>query len=100
MEDILKNSVPAIIALLGTLIAVLIGYRQWSRQQKKEGKLKYQTDRKEAYEKLWQLLEQIHVQVRTDSVGKHEFDTLVREVNTFVLKSGLYLEKEDSVLAI
>lgn len=33
MSDALKNVFPAIIALVGTIIAVFVGYRQWKRQQ-------------------------------------------------------------------
>ncbi len=33
MSDALKNAFPAIIALVGTIIAVFVGYRQWKRQQ-------------------------------------------------------------------
>lgn len=45
------------------------------------------------------MLEEVHVKVRTDSLGRREFDELLTEVNAFSLKNSLHLDKAHSALA-
>ena len=59
---------------------------------------KFQEDRELAYKQLWEKLEDVHLKVCTDLVGKSEFDELVQDVNAYVLKNSLYVEKADSKL--
>lgn len=99
MDELIKTATPALIALLGTLITIFIGYRQWKSQRDLTRSQKFQGDRELAYKQLWEKLEEVHLKVRTDSVGKREFDDLVKDVNTYVLKNSLYIEKTDSKLS-
>jgi len=98
MDEIIKTAIPALIALLGTLAAIFIGYRQWKSQRDQIRSQKFQEGRGLAYEQLWEKLEDVHLKVRTDSVGRREFDELVKGVNAYVLKNSLYVEKADSKL--
>ena len=98
MDEIIKTAIPALIAFLGTLLTIFIGYRQWKSQRDLNRSQKFQGDRELAYKPLWEKLEDMHLKVRTDSVGKSEFDELVQDVNAYVLKNSLYVEKADSKL--
>ena len=99
MDEVAKIALPALIALAGTALTAFIGYRQWKLSQDNSQRNKFQLDRQAAYTKLWDMLESIHVRLRTDQVGKREFEELVTEVNSFLLKNSLYIEKVDTVLA-
>ena len=98
MNDMLKTVIPALIALAGTVMVAFIGYRQWKRQQDSSRQSEYRTQRQQTYKELWEKLEDVHVRLRTEVVGGYEFSSLVRDVNSFILKRGLYLEKDDREL--
>jgi len=99
MSDILKNAFPAIIALLGTIVVALIGYRQWKRQQEATRGSEFRSQKQQTYRELWDQLENIHVRLRTKKVAREEFHSLLRDVNSYILKHGLYLESDDQQLA-
>ena len=99
MDELIKTAIPALIALLGTLLTIFIGYRQWKSQHNLTRSQKFQGDRELAYKQLWEKLEDVHLKARTDSVGKREFDELVKDVNAYILKNSLYIEKTDSKLS-
>jgi hypothetical protein len=99
MKDILKNAIPALIALIGTVLTILIGYRQWRRQQETSRDGDFRTQKQQTYKELWEKLEDVHVRLRFEDVGHEEFSSLVRDVNSYILKRGLYLEKDDQTLA-
>jgi len=56
MSDILKNAFPAIIALLGTIVVALIGYRQWKRQQEATRGSEFRSQKQQTYRELWDQL--------------------------------------------
>jgi hypothetical protein len=99
MHEILKNAVAALIALVGTVLAILVGYRQWKRQQQttREGEFRFQ--KQQTYKELWEKLEDVHIRLRTGVVSSDEFRSLIRDVNSYILKRGLYLEGDDQQLA-
>jgi hypothetical protein len=45
MDDLSKVAPPALIALIGTSVTALVGYRQWKRQHDTTRQSKFQTDR-------------------------------------------------------
>jgi hypothetical protein len=96
MDEIVKLTIPAIIALLGTIIAVLLSYLQWKRQHDTEAKRKFLDDRKKIYEKLWQMLEEIHIYIRSNSMDYRKIIEKESEVNSYILKNSLFIEKEDT----
>jgi hypothetical protein len=99
MNDVLKNAVPALVALVGTVLAILIGYRQWKRQQDATRESEFRTQKQQTYRELWEKLEDVHVRLRTDIVESDEFSSLIRDVNSYILKRGVYLENDDQALA-
>jgi hypothetical protein len=99
MTETLKVVIPACIALVGTIITVVIGYRQWKRQQDASRYGTFITKKHSAYQELWEKLEEVHIKLRTEEVGLNEFKDLLREVNSYILKHSLYLEEEDRSLS-
>lgn len=99
MIDAWKNAVPAIIALIGTILVALVGYRQWKRQQEATRTSDFRLERQKAYKELWEKLEGIHIRLRRFDVEKEQFRSLVRDMNEYILQHGLYLEKDDRRLA-
>jgi hypothetical protein len=99
MSEALKNLFPALIALAGTALAVFVGYRQWKKQQDTARTSEFRLERQKTYKQLWEKLEDIHVQLRTQRVDTDEFRSLIRDVNSYILKQGLYLEAGDQRLA-
>lgn len=95
METILA----AFIALAGTIIAALIGFRQWKKQQDASRLAAFQTERRHVYKELWDMLEEMHLNMRSDEMGREEFTSRITRVNSFVLKNSLYIDKKDSQLA-
>lgn len=99
MNEYLKIILPASIALIGTIITILVGYRQWKRQQVSSRSATFLAEKQSAYKALWEKLEEVHIKLRTEEVGISEFNGLLREVNSFVLKQSLYLEPQDHILS-
>ena len=99
MQDLLSSGVPAIIALVGTIMTAAIGYNQWKRQHDTTLTNTYTTERQAAYKELWTKLEEVHVKVRINDVTQQDFDKLLNDVNSFVMKHSLYLSHEDQILA-
>ena len=91
MSEPLKIIIPALIALVGTSVTVFFGYRQWKRQQKTSRYGNFFSDRHVAYKTLWEKIEDVHIKTRTDNVSEAEFDKLLLDVNSHILKNGLYL---------
>ncbi|HEY8226384.1 MAG TPA: hypothetical protein VIG25_13980 [Pyrinomonadaceae bacterium] len=93
--DILKVLIPATIALIGTIITLVFGYRQWKRQQEVSRSSTYVTEKQSAYKELWRKLEDVHIKLRTDEVSEPEFRKLVLDVNSYILRNSLYLDDYD-----
>ena len=50
------------------------------------------TERQTAYNELWQMLEAVHLSVRTEEFREEEFHDLVRAVNVHLIHSGLHID--------
>jgi hypothetical protein len=78
---------------------VVLGYRQWRRQQETTRFSTFVIEKQSAYKGLWEKLEDVHIKVRTEEVSQAEFNVLLREVNSYILRHALYLNDEDQVLS-
>lgn len=95
MNDVLKVLIPATIALLGTILTIVIGYRQWKRQQDAP----FVSAKQSAYKGLFEKLEEAHIKLRTEEVDLNKFRDLVRDVNSYILRNSLYLDERDRTLS-
>ena len=90
--ETLKTILPAVIALVGTLIVAFIGYRQWKGQQRSTGSAPLLAEKRQAYTAVWQKLEVAHLFIRSETFDRQRYLELVREVNMEMMQSGLLLE--------
>lgn len=97
--EILKIVVPAAVALVGTVLTTIIAYRRWKREQEDARSGEYESQRQKAYSELWNMLVEVHIKLRVDAIDQPAFRTLVQEVTAYLLKSSLWLDKEDRRLA-
>jgi hypothetical protein len=100
MSDWLKIAIPSSIALVGTVITILFGYRQWKRQQLVSRHEQYNSEKRVVYKDLWSKLENIHIILRTGDMTQQEFLKLTDEIRGYVIEHGLYLDDEDSNLSV
>jgi hypothetical protein len=98
-QELLKIGMPAMVALVGTTITAVIGYRVWKRQQRISRCNALLDERAQAYKELWEKLEEIHVRLRGRQANSSQFSQMVRAVNTFAMKHGLHIDDQDQELA-
>jgi hypothetical protein len=98
-ESTLQAIIPALIALVGTLLTILIGVWQWRKQTTAGRTDQFQSDKQAAYKSLWDNLETAHITLRVDNHNPADYQKLVQTVNSFILKHALYLEDQDRLLA-
>ena len=98
MEN-LKIILPALIALVGTLVVAFLTYRQWRRTHDLTRAGGVLADKQAAYKVIWRKLEDVHLFVRSQRFDRQKYLELVRKVNIEMMRSGLLLEKGEARLA-
>jgi hypothetical protein len=91
--------IPALIALIGTLLTILVGVWQWRKQQQQARTASFNSDRQTAYKTLWEKVEAVHIKLRTSAGDEAAIRSLVQDVNGFILQNRLHLEAQDHQLA-
>jgi hypothetical protein len=90
----MRDLLPTLIALLGTLaVALLLGYRQWRKQFVGEQQKSLREQRSAAYQQAWQKLEEVHLYVRSQAYQRDAFNELARAVNVHLMQAGLLLDE-------
>jgi hypothetical protein len=97
MEN-LRIVLPALIALIGTLVVAYLGYRQWRRQHALTRAGSLLIEKQTAYKSIWNKLEDVNVAVRAETFTKQQFREAVKSVNVELMKSGLLLEGDEQVV--
>ena len=87
-----------VIGLVGTLVVALLGFYQWRRQASNANRSANAAKRREAYEGLWQKLEQINLDLRERQADNPSLFHRLREVNTYFVSQSLYFDDKDQVL--
>lgn len=87
-----------LIAFAGTLIVALLGFYQWRRQYSNPNRAANAAGRREAYEGLWQKLEEINLALREQRDGNSGLLERLSEINKFFLAHSLYFEDRDQTL--
>jgi hypothetical protein len=87
-----------VIALGGTLIVALLGFYQWKKQYSNANRAANAAGRREAYESLWQKLEEINLDLREQRGGNPKLFERLSEINRFFLAHSLYFEDRDQTL--
>ena len=86
------------LALLGTLVAAALGFYQWRKQSANANRAANAAARREAYEGLWQRLEEINLDLRKsrDKVPSLTHD--LSSINAYFLAHSLYFDDADQDL--
>ena len=82
-----------LLALIGTLLATLVGYRQWRKQEDSSRTAEFMGERDKTYQELWQKLEAVHISARVDKFEAEKFNRLVQAVNIYAMERALYLDQ-------
>src|SRR5690242_6678559 len=99
-DSTVQAIIPALIALLGTLLTIAVGIWQWRKQtQSQQRSTPFNTDKQAAYKALWENLESSHVKVRVENTNAADYKKIVQDINSFILKQSLYLDEADRTLA-
>jgi hypothetical protein len=91
MNEYLKILLPVLVAL----VVASLAYRQWKKQPEKTLKAEYLKNKQLVYKELWEKLEDIHVRLRTEIMGKPEFRNSIIEINSYILRNQIFLEDTD-----
>jgi hypothetical protein len=92
--------VDALIALVGTLVVALIGFYQWRRQYSNPNRAVNSAARREAWAGLWERLERINLDLRSDEEKNPSLFDQIREVNEFFMAHSLYFDDRDQPLIV
>jgi hypothetical protein len=95
MEN-LKIVLPALVALIGTLVVAFVGYRQWKRQHFLARAGAVWSEKQLAYKVIWRKLEDVHLFIRSQAFDRNRYLELVRKVNIEMMRSGLLLERGEA----
>jgi RNase adaptor protein for sRNA GlmZ degradation len=98
MLDLLKVLIPAVLALLGAMVAALLAHKRWKHEQQSVKADPFASARRDAYKALWERLEEVNLALREDSKSNTFLFESLKEVNTLFLQNSLYLDAEDQAL--
>jgi hypothetical protein len=92
------ESLAPVITVAGTLTVALLGLYQWKRQYSNPNRAANAGARREAYESLWQKLEEINLDLREQRAANPSLFERLNEINTFFLAHSLYFDDRDQAL--
>ena len=102
MVSLANVVLPALITLIGTLVAVLIGYRQWRQQHRADAQTRFLKARRAAYRQIWDLLVRFNSSIRFAN-GLDDAalaPTLYSEILEQLQASAIYLDEPDRILIL
>lgn len=86
------------LALIGTLLVAAIGFYQWKRQNANPNRAANAAARREAYEGLWQRLEQINLDLRKTRSEIPILNDQLHAINEYFLSHSLYFDDADQAI--
>lgn len=99
LDPALATIVAAVIALIGTLAGLRVGYRRWSEERKAQRSEKFEAERRDIYKGLWDRVEEVNASLRRNRVDDVGFSELVADLNEFMIRNGAHLDDSDQHLA-
>ena len=86
-----------VLGVLGTGLGLWLGHRRWAIERHDERGKALRVGRQEAYAALWDVVQKTHVTARTttEELTRENFTLMLQEVNTFILRNGIYIEDDD-----
>jgi len=91
-----------LVGLLGVLLGLWLGQKRWKAEQAQKECALYEENLKATYLELWDVVQDIHIKLREMLGGLNgdEFATLLKTVNNFMMRKGLYIERDDRHLVL
>jgi hypothetical protein len=91
-----------IIGLVGTVLGLWLGQRQWRQERTDREKGQFDGKLKDAYYELWFVVEYAHLRMRDSlsGISAENFSGHLADVNNFMIKHGLYIERDDRYLVL
>jgi hypothetical protein len=90
--------IAALIALLGTLVVAVIGYRRWDKERQAQRFSRFEADRQDVYKILWDRVQNVNASLRRGRVDASGFSELVADLNEFMIRNGAHLDDADQQL--
>ena len=90
--------IAALIALIGTLIGAVIGYRRWDQERQAQRFSRFESDRQDVYKTLWDRVQNVNASLRRGRVDASGFSELVADLNEFMIRNGAHLDDADQQL--
>ena len=87
-----------LIALAGTVAVALLAFYQWRKQNANPNRAANAAARREAYENLWQKLEEINLDLRKRRGNNPQLFHLLREINIYFISHSIHFEDSDQVI--
>ena len=78
---------------------LLSNHNRWRADREEQRFGDFERQRQAAYEKLWQLTENIRIELRVDELTETDLERRVQQLNTFALEQGVFLDQSDCQLA-
>jgi hypothetical protein len=91
-----------LVALAGVLVGLWLGHKRWKVEQAQKENSRFDGDLKDTYVELWNVVEDVHLTMRNSPTGltPAEFGGLIADVNNFMIRKGLYIERPDRYLVL
>jgi len=90
--------IAALIALIGTLIVAVIGYRRWDKERQAQRFSRFESDKQDVYKTLWDRVQNVNASLRRGRVDASGFSELVADLNEFMIRNGAHLDDADQQL--
>ncbi|MEC3919410.1 hypothetical protein [Nocardia sp. CDC160] len=90
------------MALVGVLAGLWVGEHRWRREQARLDSAKFKGLQQDAYLELWGVVEEVQLKMRAalEELGPETFSGLLTDVNSFVIRHGVYIEDSDRQLVL
>lgn len=100
MQELLKDVVPALLALTGALVAAILAHRRWGKEPQRSAESAYEDAKRAAYKTLWDRLEEVNLALREDSGNNSSLFESLKQINTLFIRNSVYLDEADHALVV
>ncbi|MET7372866.1 hypothetical protein [Micromonospora arida] len=91
-----------LLAMAGVLFGLWLGHRRWRVEQTQKVASHFDDNLRQTYLELWDVVEDVHLRMRSAVTGLSpgEFGGLIADVNNFMIRKGLFIERKDRYLVL
>lgn len=92
-----------LLGLCGVITGLWLGERRWKRDAARDDTKLYRDKLVTTYFELWEIVNVTNEQMRqalSDGIDAHARAKLIANVNDFMLRAGIYIERQDRILVL